>query len=110
MDILNQLITGLNKEEVRFFKMYINRVEKTDNRKDVQLFDYIRKSGDKFSDAIIFKKLYQPQEKNSYYRLKNRLIREVNKSLTLQHFDDDMVVYIFLKIIASENLSPDLRM
>ncbi|HNC32790.1 MAG TPA: hypothetical protein PLZ26_01650 [Bacteroidia bacterium] len=95
MDILNQLINGLNKEEVRFFKMYINRVEKTDNRKDVQLFDYIRKSGDRFSDEIIFKKLYQPQEKNSYYRLKNRLIREVNKSLTLQHFDDDMVVYIF---------------
>lgn len=63
MDILNQLINGLNKEEVRFFKMYINRVEKTDNRKDVQLFDYIRKSGDRFSDEIIFKKLYQPQEK-----------------------------------------------
>ena len=50
--------------------MYINRVEKTDNRKDVQLFDYIRKSGDRFSDEIIFKKLYQPQEKIHYYRLK----------------------------------------
>lgn len=95
MDILNQLINGLNKEEVRFFKMYINRFEKTENRKDVQLFDYIRKSADRFSDEIIFKKLYQPKEKNSYYRLKNRLIREVNKSLTLQHFDDDTVVYIF---------------
>ena len=58
MDILNQLINGLNKEEVRFFKMYINRFEKTENRKDVQLFDYIRKSADRFSDDIIFKKLY----------------------------------------------------
>lgn len=63
MDILNQLINGLNKEEVRFFKMYINRFEKTENRKDVQLFDYIRKSADRFSDDIIFKKLYQPKEK-----------------------------------------------
>ncbi len=95
MDILNQIISGLNKEEVRFFKMYLSRIETDDNRKDIQLFDYIRKSGNRFDDEWIFKKLYQQKDKNSFYRLKNRLMREVNKSLTLQHFDDDNIVYIF---------------
>ncbi len=95
MDILNQIICGLNKEQVRFFKMYLSRIETEDERKDVVLFDYIRKSGDNYDDEKIFRRLYDDNEKNSFYRLKNRLMREVNKSLTLQHFDDEPVVYIF---------------
>ena len=62
MDILNQIISGLNKEEVRFFKMYLSRIETDDNRKDIQLFDYIRKSGNRFEDELIFKKLYQQKD------------------------------------------------
>ncbi len=95
MDVLNQIICGLNKEQVRFFKMYLSRIETADERKDVVLFDYIRKSGDNYDDEKIFQRLYDDNEKNSFYRLKNRLMREVNKSLTLQHFDDEPVVYIF---------------
>lgn len=96
MDILNNIITSLNKEQVRFFKLYLSRIETEDDRKDVLLFDYMRKSGDKFDDDKIFKKLYgNGLNKNSYYRLKNRLMREVNKSLTLQHFDDEEIVYVF---------------
>lgn len=85
MDILNQIITGLNKEQVRFFKMYLSRIETEDDRKDVLLFDYIRKSGEKFDEEKIFSRLYKGNEKNSFYRLKNRLMREVNKSLTIHH-------------------------
>ena len=95
MDILNQIVGGLNKEQVRFFKMYLSRIETEDDRKDVLLFDYIRKSGEKYNDDKIFNLLYDNSDKNSFYRLKNRLMREVNKSLTLQHFDDEPVVYIF---------------
>jgi hypothetical protein len=95
MDILNQIINGLNKEQVRFFKMYLSRIETKDDRKDVRLFDYIRKTADRYNDEKIFNALYASDEKNSFYRLKNRLMREVNKSLTLQHFDDEAVTYIF---------------
>ena len=96
MDILNNIITGLNKEQVRFFKLYLSRIETEDDRKDVLLFDYIRKTGEKFNDDKIFRKLYQNgNSKNPYYRLKNRLMRELNKSLTLQHFDDEEMVYAF---------------
>lgn len=96
MDILNNIITGLNKEEVRFFKLYLSRIETEDDRMDVMLFDYVRKSGDKYDDDKIFHKLYGNEgDKNPYYRLKNRLMRELNKSLTLQHFDDEEMVYVF---------------
>ncbi len=95
MDILNHIINGLNKEQVRFFKMYLSRIETEDDRKDVLLFDYIRRSGENFDEEKIFTRLYKSKEKNSFYRLKNRLMREVNKSLTIQHFDDETIVYIF---------------
>lgn len=95
MDILNQIVNGLNKEQVRFFKMYLSRIETEDDRKDVLLFDYIRKSGENYEEDKILPRLYPHGSKNSFYRLKNRLMREVNKSLTLQHFDDESIVYIF---------------
>lgn len=91
MDLLNQLVCGMNKEEVRFFKLYTGRTG-TGDRKDHLFFDYIRLKGDNYDESFIFKKLYQgANDKNSFYRLKNRLLEDVNKSLLLQHQEEDEI-------------------
>jgi hypothetical protein len=94
MDILNQVIKGMNKEQIRYFKLYAAR-STSDSRKDIALFDYIRKSNDKYDEEKIFKKLYNGNEKNPFYRLKNRLMLDINKSITIQHFDDEETIHSF---------------
>ncbi len=79
----------MSKEELRFFKIYITRNPAEGSRKDVQLFDYMRKKGEGYNEEKISLKLYPDGEKNSFYSLKNRLTEEVNKSLLLQHFGED---------------------
>lgn len=95
MDILNRIVGLMNKEEVRHFKLFASRTQVEGNRKDLQLFDYIRKSGEDYQEEDIFSKLYEGEDKNSFYRLKNRLLQDLNKSLNLQHMEDDDVVYLF---------------
>jgi len=95
MDILNEMINGMTKEQARFFKLYASRISKDGDRKDLRLFDYIRKSGSQYDENKIFTLLYGGQNKNAFYRLRNRLMLELNKSITIQHFDDDDVISIF---------------
>lgn len=95
MDILNQIIDLMNKEEVRHFKLFSARTQTKGVRKDLELFDYIRKNRDEYEEGDIFSKLYEGESKNPFYRLKNRLLGELNKSLMLQHLDDDDIIFIF---------------
>ncbi len=99
MDILNLIITGMNKEQVRFYKLFISRSGDSGDRKDALLFDFIRKSGEDYDESKIHLKLYGKDDKNSFYRLKHRLLQDVNKSLMVQHFDDDEQVHV-LHILA----------
>jgi hypothetical protein len=86
MDILNQIIEKLSKEEIRNFKLFYGRSASTEERKDLALFNYIRSSGDKFDEQKAIKKLdYNQENKNNYYRLKNRLIEDIGDSLLLLH-------------------------
>jgi tetratricopeptide (TPR) repeat protein len=93
MDILNNIVESMNKEQVRHFKLFLARSNDRNNRLDVRLFDYMRKSGDKYNEPKIVKQLYPDGDKNAFYRLRNRLLKDVNKSLMIQHFDDDDFVY-----------------
>ncbi len=88
MDTVGAVITHLNKEEVRFFKLYQSRMQ-TGERKDILLFDYIRKNGAEYDEGRIFQKLYGEKDKNAFYRLRNRLMTDINKCLLLQHFDEE---------------------
>lgn len=89
MSILNQLVSFMSKEDVRHLKLYLNRTRSNkDNRKDVELFDYIRKTGQKYDESRIFQKLYDSKDKNALYRLKNRLLDDITKSVTLQYFQE----------------------
>ena len=93
MKILNQVVSNLDKEQVRFFKLYTGRTQSGGERKDLQLFDYIRKTGNGYQEDAIVEKLYGSAGKNAFYRLKNRLLSDINKSLTIQHFDDDEMIH-----------------
>ncbi|MCI5055080.1 MAG: hypothetical protein MRY83_03170, partial [Flavobacteriales bacterium] len=68
-------------------KIFLTRTNSSKDRKDIQLFDTIKKGKKEISDDLIFKSLYKEGDKNSYYRLKNRLLGDIGKSLSLLHFD-----------------------
>jgi len=93
MQILQNIIGVMNKEEVRHFKLFINRTEK-ESRKDEVLFDQIRRQYPEYDEEKILRKLYQTDDKNALYRLKNRLLEDIGKSLTLNYYDDSVLNYI----------------
>jgi hypothetical protein len=86
MDILQTIIGVMNKEEVRHYKLFINRTEKND-RKDEVLFDYIRTQYPNYTEEKIQKKLYATSDKNALYRLKHRLLEDVGRSFVSQYYD-----------------------
>ncbi len=94
MDVLNQIILNLNKEDLRFYKLFSTRHDMGDGRKDLLLLDYIRDSAEQYNDETIFKKLYSGKDKNALYSLKNRLIHDVARSLTVQYCYKDEILYI----------------
>jgi hypothetical protein len=51
------------------------------SRKDFKLIDYILRKGDAYNDDEIAQKLYGKEDKNSFYRLKNRVNDIAEKSL-----------------------------
>lgn len=85
MDILHQVVSGLTKEELRYFKIYAKRMADTADRKDFALLDYIRKKGDSYDDNEAAKKMYGGKDKAGFYRLKNRLQDYLCDYLTLHH-------------------------
>tara|TARA_B100000900_G_scaffold298651_1_gene257150 strand:+ start:3784 stop:5235 length:1452 start_codon:yes stop_codon:yes gene_type:complete len=92
MNLLQEVILSLNKEESRYFKLYAKRTNVKAERKDLLLFDVIKKS-DFIDEDRIAAKLYG-ENKNAFYRLKNRLLTDLNKSLLLQHinYDEDLSI------------------
>lgn len=93
MDTLKHIVSGLNKEELRFFKIYASRVNSKQPRKDLELFDLVRTQGSRFEDEAAASRLYPDGNKNPYYRLKNRLISDLCKSLMVQHFEEDDLIH-----------------
>lgn len=93
MDTLQQIVSGLNKEELRFFKIYASRVNSNQPRKDLELFDLVRTQGSRFKDEAGSARLYPDGNKNPYYRLKNRLISDLCKCLMVQHFEEDDLIH-----------------
>ncbi len=101
MDILKQIILGMDRKEVKNYKIFAGRLVQTEGRKDLALFEKIRKTGQSFDDSMIFSKLYSAEEdKNSFYQLKNRLAEDINLSIFLQEHTDDetMLTLYFISI------------
>lgn len=87
MNVLQHIIGSMNKEELRHFKLFANRTNASSQRKDIKLFDLIRQTFPDYDEGKIQKKLYGTEDKNTLYRLKNRLLEDVSKSLALQYFE-----------------------
>ncbi len=81
---LSQLIHSLSKEEIRNFKLYATRIHFGDkDKKLVRLFDRIKKDEmDEFSSELVIE-FFKDNNKNAYYRLKNRLISDIEYSLLM---------------------------
>ena len=82
MNILQKIIATLNKEESRFYKLFAGRTNSKKERKDILLFDYIKQHKEDYNESFISKKLYK-DNKNAFYQLKNRLFKDLNKSMLL---------------------------
>lgn len=111
MNILPDVIGNMNKEEIRNFKLFINRTEKATERKDEVLFDSIRKQFPEYDEDKILKKLYNSEDKNALYRLKNRLFEDIGKSLMLHYYDANeyniILNYLFLsRLFQSKGQAP----
>jgi hypothetical protein len=88
MDTLHSLIQSLNKEEIRFYKLYTQRYATGAEGLSTRLFDLMRKEAAEQKDQFIFEKLYgKSGDKNTFYRLKNRLQNDLCDSITILHFD-----------------------
>jgi len=98
MDIVN----SLNKEEIRSFKLYLKRaLLKLDDAPVNILFEsYKNKSFN--SDQEIYETLFPNLKKNAFYRLKNRMIEDVYKSLLLLNYDKNEEILIRNTIILSD--------
>ncbi len=93
MDFTARLIKSLHKEEVRFYKLYSSRIQ-TGDRKDLALFDHIRKEGDGYDEEAIIRRLYGDLNRNAYYRLRNRLTTELKKCMLTLHYQEDDHIHL----------------
>ncbi|MBR73979.1 MAG: hypothetical protein CL872_03455 [Dehalococcoidaceae bacterium] len=100
MNILKKIIATLNKEESRFYKLFASRTNSKKERKDVLLFDYIKRHNEDYDEGFIAKKLYK-DNKNAFYQLKNRLFKDLNKSMMLQHLPREKDIQILQFVLLS---------
>ena len=89
MQILPEIISVLTKEEIRNYKLFVNRTNKEALRKDVLLFDLFKRAIPDVNESKIHAKLYgqDATDKNSFYRLKNRLIEDIGLSLLVLNYN-----------------------
>ena len=96
MDILSQMIEAMDRHSVRNFKIFASRNAPEDNdRKDFKYFDYIRQHNANADEEKIFKKLYAGEDKNAFYRLKNRLINDLSFSIFMHEHDNNEIMTCF---------------
>ena len=100
MNILHQIIESLTKEESRYYKLFAARTNNSAERKDIQLFDFIKKNHRNYNESEISEILYG-DNKNSFYQLKNRVFKDLNKSMMLQHMPKEKDIFILHFVLLS---------
>ncbi len=82
MDILQDFIKSLEKEELKSYKLYTKRSHNFDNRKDIELFESIKKNTEE-PDSFHYSALYKKGKPDTkYYRLKNKITDDLGIVLT----------------------------
>jgi len=112
MNDLYTIISKLDRKESRNLKIFLNRTNASADRKDIALFDLAKKSYPNVDEDLIVNELYDTEDKNSFYRLKNRLQGDIDKSLLLLYFNktayNDVVNFISLARLFQEKGSYQL--
>ena len=88
MNILLKTIESLNKEEIRYYKIFSNRTHNGSNRKYLALFELIKNNTKDYNENEIAENMYG-DKKNNFYQLKNNLLQAINKSIVSQHTDKE---------------------
>lgn len=91
-DALFQLIKSLSRDEKRYFKLYVNRTQSSENAKFIRLFDLLDKMRQYDETRLLDK---APQIKSSQLsNLKANLYRQLLLSLRLKHFNHNVDMQI----------------
>jgi len=97
-----EIILSLNKEESRNFKLFLKRSNTNVDTAPVNLLFDSYKSGTFKNDQEIYENSFSNLKKNAFYRLKNRMIEDIYKSLLILNYDKDDQINIHNNIILSE--------
>ena len=88
MDNLKELIATLSVEEIKAFRVFINRQQKRKQRKDLALFNILQKEHRRLKAVEMVKRLDTPN-KESYYAIRKRLIHHLGEFIVLKRMDED---------------------
>jgi len=100
MDILQNIIKSLEKEEIKSYKLYSKRTHDFVDRIDIELFNSIKLNPD-WSDAQHFKSIYKTDKADSrYYRLKHKISDDLGVVLSNLNRNEKEIEPLHLLIIA----------
>lgn len=85
MEIINEIVRQLDRHGAKQYKVFAGRTSShIDSRKDFELFDMLRRNGETEDETRLMTKLYGKEDRNAYYRLKNRLAEDIGLSIFIQ--------------------------
>jgi len=99
MKTLDKVIQSLSKEEIRFYKLFVGRTNQSKERKDLKLFDIIKKNLNQDYSKKAINRLNVTS--NNFYQLKNRIYNDLNNSMVWQHISKDQQSKSFSFILLS---------
>lgn len=97
--LLTNIIRQMRVEEIRYYKIFNAKyLQKGKEKKTTELFDILyHKTPDEYDDALV-NVFFPKKNRNSYYRLKNRLLHDLESSLISFHLEKDDEFMIMNKI------------
>lgn len=101
MNPLKEAVAVMTKEEVRAFKLFVKKVNVQAGRKDLELFDFVRKSGADYDEKAAYAQVYPDASKNTFHRLKSRLLHDINRSMVDLHLSNNDILRLwnFLSVV-----------
>lgn len=107
MDILQDIIKSLEKEEIKSYKLYSKRTHDFDHRIDIELFNNI-KLNDDWTDTQHSKLIYGKDKPDTkYYRLKNKINDDIGVVLSNLNRHEKEIEALHFLIIAKIFLKKD---
>lgn len=88
MDNLKSIIRTLSNDDVKEFRVFINRQKRKKNRKDLDLFNILLEDRD-YKPVEIIAKLYEKPNKEAYHALRKRLVKHLMDYIVIKRMGED---------------------